>query len=166
VISGKISKEIDMRTAGSVLCVFALTFPLDAQITTTLKHLPDGLDEVRIRNNSANRLVAFVVAVKQVPLSVFSSNAPFAVYSDPLIEPAARPLMASEERVVMSRIFQDPSGRWRRLLAEPIASAGIFADGTTAGDAALLTRLIIRRSSMLQAVETALETLSGMPDRS
>src|SRR6266700_2475232 len=109
-----------MKSVISVASVLACAFSLDAQITTTLNRLPDGLDEVRIRNNSAASLVAFVVTVKQAPLSANASNAPFVVYSDPLIEPATRPLLASEERVVMVRGFQDPSGRRRRLLEEPI----------------------------------------------
>jgi hypothetical protein len=135
-------------------------FSLEAQIVAKLNRLPDGVDEVRIRNSSATSLVAFVVTVKQVPLSAFSSNAPFVVYSDPLIESAARPLLASEERAVMASFFQDPSGKRIGRLEEPIVTAGIFADGTTIGDTALLTRLLSRRSSMLAAVETTLDTLS------
>jgi hypothetical protein len=94
-----------MKTVLSVASVFACAFSLDAQIATTLNHLPDGLDEVRIRNNSATGLVAFVVTVKQVPLSPATSTAPFMVYSDPLIEPATKPLLPGEERVVMMRVW-------------------------------------------------------------
>lgn len=149
-----------MKTIISVASVLACAFSLDAQITATLNRLPNGSTAVRIRNNSATSLVAFVVTVKQSPMSAFSSNAPFVVYSDPLIEPAAKLLPAGEERVVMTEGFHDPSGR--RLVAseEPIVAAGILADGTTTGDAALLTRLILRRSNLLAAVETSLETLS------
>jgi hypothetical protein len=150
-----------MKTAFSVASLLACAFSLDAQIITTLNRLPDGMDEVRIRNNSAIGLVAFVVTVKQVPLSDAASNAPFVVYSDSLIEPARQPpLPASEERVVLMTGFRDPSGTRRRLLEEPMVTAGIFADGSTTGNAALLVRLMLRRNNMLMAVETALETLS------
>ena len=79
-----------------------------------------------------------------------------------------RPLLASEERVAMvsgvapkdssGRILLPPSGR--RLLEDSIVTAGIFADGVTTGDATLAYRLMLRRSNMLLAVETTLETLS------
>ena len=153
-----------------ILLAFALAFAfsLDAQITATLNPLPDGLDELRIRNNSATSLVAFVVTVKRTPRGDYSSNAPFVVYSDPLTEPSERPLLASEERVLIRTGVapgRDPSGRLLCLgecsvLEKPIVAAGIFTDGATTGDAALLSRLILRRCNMLQAVETALETLS------
>ena len=145
--------------------VLACAFSLAAQITTTLNRLPAGLDEVRIRNNSATSLVAFVVSVKQAPrssdsppvLDLGASNAPFVVYSDPLIEPGARPLQASEERV--ATVSGVVSFRQTRLLEDSVVAAGILADGTTTGDAALLTRLLSRRSNMLQAVEMALTAM-------
>ncbi len=157
-----------MKTLSKWHPILACAFSLDAQITTTLNRLPDGLDEVRIRNNSATSLVAFVITVKQRPRSAYSSNAPFVVYSDPLIEPETNPLLAHEERMVFARGVapgQDPLSRPRchgecSLLEEPIITAGILADGTTTGDKALLNRLILRRSNMLQAVEITLETLS------
>jgi hypothetical protein len=150
-----------MRTLISLASALACAFALDAQITSTLNGLPDGVDEVRIRNNSAISLVAFVITVKQMPWSAATSNAPFVVYSDPLIEPAAKPLLANEERIVLVNGFRPsgaPSGK--RFLEEPVVIAGIFAGGATTGDAALLTWLVLRRSNMLLAVETALETLS------
>ena len=70
-----------MRTVISLASVFACVFSMDTQITATLKHFPDGL-EVRIRNNSATSLVAFVVAVNQVPRETYSSHAPFIMYSE------------------------------------------------------------------------------------
>lgn len=99
-----------------------------------------------------------------------SRYVPFVVYSDPLIEPVTKPLPASEERVITLGKFmlKAPAGGiqvWNTAgvqvwnVEEPILTAGIFADGSTTGDAALLSRLMLRRSSMLLAVEMALEAL-------
>jgi hypothetical protein len=150
-----IEGEISMNTATSIASMLFCVLSLDAQIATSLRRLPSGGEEVSIRNNSGMSLVAFMVTV---------SNPPIVVYSDPLIDPEGKPLLAGEERVVMGsgdRLTIAPGGRPRQLvLEEPIAAAGILADGSTTGDAALLVRLMLRRSNMLLAVETTLETLS------
>ncbi|MGH9663378.1 MAG: hypothetical protein ACRD9L_03015 [Bryobacteraceae bacterium] len=148
-----------MKAVIAVASALACALSLDAQIAATLNHLPDGVDEVRIRNNSAIGLVAFVVTVRHVSQSPYSNNAPFVMYSDPLIKPATKQLLAGEERVAMVNGFRDRSGRHLGLL-EPAIAAGILADGTPVGDATLLSRLILRRSNMLLAVETTLEMLS------
>jgi hypothetical protein len=158
-----------MKVVLSLAFVLACAFTLDAQITAILSRLPDGSDEVRIRNESAQNVWAFVVTVRQVPLSTDAANAPFVVYSDPLVDSSAKPLRAGEERVVMrirrvapgrlNAFGKRAAGRAVHVLDMPIFTAGVFADGTTTGDRALLTRLMFRRSSMLLALETALETL-------
>jgi hypothetical protein len=119
------------------------------------------MDDVKIRNDSKISLVAYVVSVKRVPQTVNSGSAPFVRYSDPLIEPAAKPLLPGEERVVMS-MGMNPglTNPGTRFFEEPVVTAGVFADDTTTGDAALLSGLVLRRSNMLLAVETTLETLS------
>jgi hypothetical protein len=144
------------------MAVLACVFPSDAQITAALNRRSDGLEEVRIRNDAASALTAFAVTVQR---AARVGNAPLVTFSDPLIEPEVRPLPAGEERVVIG--FQEPgrvrgpvAGR-RGVLLEPVVSAGVFADGSTTGDAALLARLIVRRGNMLLAVETTLETLAG-----
>ncbi len=90
-----------------------------------------------------------------------ASSAPLVRYSDPLIEPAAKPLLPGEERLVMS-MGMNPglSNPGTRFFAEPVLTAGVFADDTTTGDPALLAGLVLRRSNMLLAVDTTLETLS------
>jgi hypothetical protein len=146
-----------MKTVILLTCAFSL----NAQISATLTHRPNGLDEVKIGNNSAQSLLAYVVFVKRVPHGPNSGNAPWVVYSDPLIEPAAKPLLPGEERAVitmgMNPGINTPGARF---FEEPIVTAGIYADGATTGDAALLSGLVLRRSNMLLAVETTLETLS------
>ena len=151
-----------MKTAAvSFVFVLACAFSSEAQITATLNRLENGADEVKLRNNSTISLVAFVVTVKQRPISPATSTAPLVVFSDPLAEPAAKPLLPNEERVVVAVGFIPRGGvPARNLLNEPIVIAGIFADGTTTGDANLLNRLIWRRSNILMAVETTIETLA------
>src|SRR5260221_13369127 len=109
-----IDGRIGMKTVISVASAFACVFSLDAQITASLNRLPGGMDELRIRNNSSTSLVVFAVAAKRAPsgpasLGELLRNSgrtadaavrnPFVVYYDPLIEPAAKVLLASEERV-------------------------------------------------------------------
>jgi hypothetical protein len=159
--------------------LLACAFSVDAQITARLNRLADGKDELRIRNNSATSLVVFAVTAKRARPSPTSlgemlqnstraedaavRNVPFVVYSDPLIEPAAKPLLASEERVMAVTFVQKTAAGTLQPwgLEEPIVTAGISAAGATTGDAGLLSRLMLRRSNMLLAVETALETLSN-----
>ena len=147
-----------MKTAGFLL---ACAFSMNAQISGTLRHRPDGLDEVSIRNNSTASVVAYVITVKRVPKGPNSGNAPWIAYSDPLIEPDAKPLLAGEERSVMkTRMAPGLKTPGERFFREPVLTAGILADGTVIGDSALLAGLVLRRSNMLLAVETTLETLS------
>src|SRR5258705_9708504 len=100
--------RIGMKTVISVASLLACALSLAAQITTTLNRLPDGSDEVRIRNDSAVSLVASVIAGKRaLPRDADGTTEaatriePFVVYSDPLIEPATKSLLAGEERVLM-----------------------------------------------------------------
>ena len=147
-----------MKTFVSLAGLLAYASLSDAQIAATLNRLPNGMDEVRIRNNFATNLVAYVVTVKEAQGGDSPRNVTRVFFSDPLIDAAAKPLLASEERVLLARALAPP-GRGR-FLEEPIIAAGILGDGTAAGDAPLLTRLILRRANMLLAVETALDTLS------
>jgi hypothetical protein len=141
-----------------VLIVLACTFPLDAQIAATINRTSSGSDEVRIRNDSASSLVAFVAAVKQSGLNSNASRAPLLLYADPLIDGAITPIKSGEDRLVLVNGFRDPSGK-PRPWQEPVLAAGIFEDGTIAGDGTLLMRLMFRRSNMLLAIETALEII-------
>jgi hypothetical protein len=150
-----------MKTVVSAVSLLACAFSLNAQISGTLRHRPDGLDEVSIRNNSTASVVAYVTSVKRVPQRRNSGNAPWVMYSDPLIETAAKPLLAGEERSVM-KMGMNPSINTpgERFFQDPVVTAGILDDGTVIGDSALLAGLVLRRSNMLLAVETTLETLS------
>ncbi len=152
-----------MQTIITVLLGLTCASSLDAQITATLNRLPDDSTEIRIRNDTAVSVAAFVLSLNYVHRST-ENNAPLMVYVDSAIDPAAKPLLPGQERVVMPErvvVGNFSTGKYGfPLFEQPIVTAGIFADGTTAGDATLLTRMMLRRSNMLLAVETTLETLS------
>jgi hypothetical protein len=120
------------------------------------------------------------------PLIVYLD--PDTVYVDTAIDTAMQPLQPNQEHTFEPRLRsrrgqpaplaevlsgqrnqpakQDRLGRAFLyfdavdLSEHTITTAGVFADGTTTGDAGLLTRLMLRRSNMLLAVEMTLEILS------
>ena len=146
-----------MKTVISLASVFTCAFSLGAQITAALNRLPDRAPEIKIRNRSAASLVAFAVRMNPVVRSA-PNNAPFMVYVDTAID-TTPPVLPNQERTIPVPWRRRPGQLAEDLFEQPIITAGIFADGTTTGDADLLTRLINRRSNMLAAVETAMEML-------
>jgi hypothetical protein len=158
-----------MKTVISAACLLACALSLNAQITAFLKPLPDGSNEVRIRNDTAISLEVFAIRANRGNAFEFerakrpnlSDDAPSTVYVDSMIDEAPARLAPGEERVVKrGGILWFQGKRVVVTHALPIVTAGIFADGTTSGDAELLRRLILRRCNMLQAVETTLDILS------
>jgi hypothetical protein len=162
-----------MKTVILVASALACALSLDAQIATTLNRLPDGSTEIRIRNNSDVSLTAFALSANVVGVgqaAFTATHAPLVAYYDPAVGPAPEPLLPNQERALPpTKIMCIMPSRNLSLaltssdfceLAQPIVTAGIFADGSTTGDAALLSRLMLRRSNLLLAVETTLETLT------
>lgn len=147
-----------MKSVISLAVLLACTSSLESQVVASLNQSPSGPPEVRIRNNSALSLPAFAVAMN--PVLEAEDRTQFVVFLDMMID-ETMPLEPNHERTVPVRFRSRPGKRIEDLFEPPIITAGILADGTTTGDAVLLTRLIIRRSNMLLAVETTLETLSN-----
>jgi len=153
-----------MRSAFLVASLVTFFLGADGQVTATRNRLPDGLTEIKIRNDAAVDLVAFAVTAN---VRGRAERTVAAYY-----EPPMTPLKPGEERSIK---FSVPCGGGpprvagvfrgqdrERLLCEfeqPIA-AGIYADGSTSGDALLLARMMLRRGSTLLAVETTLDMLS------
>jgi hypothetical protein len=155
-----------MRTVTSSAALLVFACSLNAQIVGRVNRLPDGLDQVMIRNNSTKSLIAFVLSVRHPPAIADSLNGPLVVFSDALVDGPATALQTGEERVVRaSGITPGMYVGGFHLLGESMVTAGIFADGTTTGDPILLGRLIVRRGNKLQAVETALSILSDAGKR-
>ena len=169
-----------MKSLISTASLLACSLSLDAQIAATLDRLPDRSIEIKVRNNSAVTSTAFAVKIDHVsakrdaPLIVFLD--PDTIYVDTAMDTTLRPLHPNQEHALQPRLrsrrggptplAQDLSAKAILYLdavdlsEHTITTAGVFADGTTTGDSALLTRLMLRRSNMLLAVEMTLETLS------
>jgi hypothetical protein len=122
-----------------------------------------------MRNNSTVALAAFAISVKYVTRNSANNN-PLVVYVDPLVDalpmigfprtpPATGPLLPNQEFTCLpEQMVPNTPNAGKPLFEQPV-TAGIFVDGATTGDPALLTRLMLRRGNMLLAVETTLETL-------
>jgi hypothetical protein len=160
-----------MRAA--TLLAFALVhaISLRAQITATLDVRPDGVTEIRIKNTSILTLTAFAIGVTYVtPIEKHRES--LLIYADPEIDkfplisspadpPRAKlPILPDQEFSWLPE-FRIPSHHRspKPSFEQPIA-AGIFEDGSVAGNTTLLTQMMQRRRSMLLAIETSFEMLS------
>jgi hypothetical protein len=160
-----------------IASLLACALPLAAQITATLNRLTDSSIEIAVRNRSAVAATAFAIKVShgtKEDAALIAYLDPDVVYIDTAIDPAMRPLPSDQECTFKPRLrFRrggpaalDQSGQAKSQLQaidlsrHTITVAGVFADGSTTGDAGLLTRLMLRRSNMLLALETTLEILS------
>lgn len=147
-----------MRSVTAAAVLLASASSLQSQIVATLSRSPGGMPELRIRNSSAASLTAFSIGMNPKYLDA-EDRAPFLAFFDTLIDDTA-PLEPNHERTVPVPLRLRPGRTIEDLFEPPIIVAGILSDGTTTGDAVLLTRLMVRRRNMLLAVETTLETLS------
>ena len=153
-----------MKALLIVASVIVCATPSKAQITALLNPLADGTTEVKVRNDASVALAAIALSLRDTN-GVFDS--PLVAYFDAEVDAATAPLLPGHERLVREgrrSILRDG----RRLFAvfrQPALTAGIYSDGSTTGDPALLTRLLLRRINMLLAVETSLEMLLGAGSR-
>jgi 2-phospho-L-lactate guanylyltransferase (CobY/MobA/RfbA family) len=159
-----------MKAFVAMASLLACAFSLNAQITAVLERVPghssmiavapEGVPEIKIRNISNVNLTAF--AISMAPAD--ADGTPFLFYLDSAVDdraPNQLPLVPTQEYVVNVPIRLLGSRQIKDLYKQPIVTAEVFADGTTGGDAILLTRLMSRRNSMLQAVELAHEILAN-----
>jgi hypothetical protein len=147
-----------MKIGQTVVILLACGFSLDAQITATLHKFPARSSELEIRNSSTVSLGAFAVSMAAAPQN--ENSAPFTFYQDTAVDETATPLLPNETYSIPVTSGKRPGHPWEDLFQAPIATAGIYTDGTTTGDADLLQVLIWRRCNTLQAVDTAFEILT------
>ncbi len=149
-----------MKMGFAVACALACASLLHAQINAKVGRLPGGLEQIVIRNDSKLDLVAFVARAKQLPRSPEEPSGPSLLFFDAL-DGDWDALAPGEERA----LSKGPELAGRRVFEEPILAAGIFADGSTVGDAELLRLLLAYRSNRLAAIETALDMLAEAGQR-
>jgi hypothetical protein len=172
-----------MRTIVSLAVVLlGCAASLAAQINATLSRLPDGAIEVRVRNDSAIGATAFAIKVDHASGSAVADTRRVVyldqdtVYVDTAIDIALRALQPKQQQTYRPQLRshmggptalpQVLSGERKQTLMQvdlskhTVTTAGVFADGTTSGDTGLVTRLMLRRSNMLLAVDLTLEMIS------
>ncbi len=143
------------KTTFAIASFLALAGSLSAQISTRVERLREGAQEILVRNDSKVDLVAFVVRAKQLPWSPAEPSGPSLTFCDAL-EGNWDALAPGEERP-LKKLFDAPG---RHAFEPPVVAAGIFGDGSTAGDKALLALLMAYRSNRLAAIETTLDALT------
>lgn len=166
-----------MKTLLLIASWIACTCSVRAQISTTLSRLPTGEVKITVRNNSDRSLTAFAVSANVIPMNSAAgirnaSDALWVAYHDSAIDLTIKALLPNQERTIPGRVRCIPMGLWSEearkaipasncdQLEQPLATAGIYSDGSTTGNAVLLTRLMLRRSSMLMAIDSASAALS------
>src|ERR1700693_3163958 len=147
-----------MRGIISVASVLACAFISGAPITATVKTSPDGSNEIIIKNNGAVSLAAFAIAAHRKgddqtlrALPANSLDPPARFYFDSTMDLAVTPLLPNEERkVAQSSVMLSRTDAERHFIIfeEPIVTGGIFVDGAIAGDAVLISGLMLRRSNI------------------
>lgn len=171
-----------MKSLLSISFMLACICPADAQIASVLQRLDDGRTEIKIKNNSAVPVAAFAISAKLIPTDGDAKGkaaGTFLAYYDPAIDSSTE-LAPDQERVLppvgimcgqvmkqthsardIERFRTDKQYRKSLIcdLEQPVIAA-VFGDGSTTGAADLLTRLLLRRSNMLLAIDTTIETLS------
>ena len=157
-----------MKSVISLASALVCAFSLNAEITAVLNRFPARSPEIEIRNNSTVSLTAFAISMAPKAQDGVHS-APFMMYVDTTVDTdrlvsyrlkTTMPLLPNQEYAVPVPTRLRPAQPREDLFEPPIVTAGVFADGTTTGDAVLLARLIVRRSNMLQAVELTRAMLS------
>ena len=150
-----------------IFCASVLAYGLspDAQITTVLNrvspiHRGDvRLPEIEVRNDCSVSLAAFAVSMAPVP-SGETSHGSFVMFFDMAVDQTVSAMLPGQTYKVSVPNRAAPGKPPEEIFTPPIISAGVYVDGSTTGDAALLRRLILRRYNMLQAVELTSEILS------
>src|SRR5437868_1635335 len=126
-----------MKPVMSLALMFACVTTLRGQITAVLNRYPSRSPEIQIRNTSTVSLSA--IAISMAPAAqTDGSSAPFTVFVDAAVDEATMPLLPNQtyKVPVPTRVRAGQQGG--DLFEPPIVTAGIFADGATTGDAALL----------------------------
>ena len=148
---------------------------MQAQISTVVKPLPNWGANITILNNSDRSLTAIALSTSVLRSDASAephnpSDTLWVSYQDSVIDPAVKELPPHQELTIPANLRcilgADPMGRvvtgagFKCDQLGQIATAGIYSDGSTTGDAVLLTRLMLRRSSLLMAIDTASAALS------